>query len=430
VQQGNQIATSAAGTRAAARAPDIRDVIAAGAVRSVYQPIVHLATGATAGYEALARGPEGSTLERPDQLFAAATEAGLLAELDWECRKAAVRGALDARLDPSHSLFVNVEPSTIGAPIPESARELMAAAGERLSVVLEITERALTDRPAEMLRTVERLRKLGWGFALDDVGVDRRSLALMPFVEPEVIKLDLQLAQNTPSTASAAIMNAVNAEAERSGAAILSEGIETEEHLDIALAMGARYGQGWMFGRPGPLPDQLPAPGPRLGAPHRALTFDHAETPFAIISREREPRRGTKRLLLSISRHLEAQALDQGESAVVLATFQDAEFFTPASRWRYRKLAERMAFVSALGVGIAETPEPGVRGIALEAAERLRGEWNVTVIAPHFAAAFVARDLGDSDDDMSRRFEFVLTYDRDLAVRAATSMMARVAPAA
>src|SRR3954468_17150528 len=37
-----------------------------------------------------------------------------------------------------------------------------------------------------------RLRRLGLGVALDDVGADRRSLALMPFVAPDVIKLDLR----------------------------------------------------------------------------------------------------------------------------------------------------------------------------------------------------------------------------------------------
>ena len=52
---------------------------------------------------------------------------------------------------------------------------------------------------------------------------------------------------------------------------------------------------------------------------------------------------------------------------------------------------------------------------------------NVVVVAPHFAAAFVAHDLGDSaGPDMDRRFDFCLTCERDLVVRAAEAMMARV----
>jgi DICT domain-containing protein len=52
------------------------------------------------------------------------------------------------------------------------------------------------------------------------------------------------------------------------------------------------------------------------------------------------------------------------------------------------------------------------------------------VVSPHFAGAFVARDLGDEGDDGDRRFEFFLTYERELVVRAARALMARIVPAA
>jgi EAL domain-containing protein (putative c-di-GMP-specific phosphodiesterase class I) len=83
---------------AAPRALELERILAQGLVRSVYQPIVDLDTGEVVAYEALARGPEGSPLERPDRLFAAAREAGRVSDLDWACRAAALRGALDARL--------------------------------------------------------------------------------------------------------------------------------------------------------------------------------------------------------------------------------------------------------------------------------------------------------------------------------------------
>ena len=75
----------------------IDEVLAAGAVRSVFQPIVDLDTGQVVAYEALARGPEGP-LARPDALFAAARLDGRLAELDAACRTAAFRGAVEQGL--------------------------------------------------------------------------------------------------------------------------------------------------------------------------------------------------------------------------------------------------------------------------------------------------------------------------------------------
>ena len=116
---------------------ELGQILADGAIRAVYQPIVDLATGRTVGFEALARGPQGSELERPDRLFAAARASGRLSELDWACRAAALRGALDAKLGRSVSLFVNVEPEAIQAPPSPEMLDLIGEAGRHLSVVVE-----------------------------------------------------------------------------------------------------------------------------------------------------------------------------------------------------------------------------------------------------------------------------------------------------
>ena len=221
----------------------IAEVLTAGAVRSVFQPIVDLDSGRVVAYEALARGPQGP-LARPDALFAAARCDRRLAELDAACRTAAFSGAVEQGLLAPLTLFVNVEPEVLDtAPLDDLLAIAQAAPGQ-LQVVLEITEPALAVRPADLLRTVERVRALGWGVALDDVGADVLSLAFMPLLRPDVVKLDLRLVQDRPGPQVAEIMNAVNAYAERSGALILAEGIETEQHLLTARALGARLGQG------------------------------------------------------------------------------------------------------------------------------------------------------------------------------------------
>ncbi len=227
---------------------------ARGGGRRVLQPIVDLDTGAVVAYEALARGPRGTALEMPSDLFDAARAHGLLGELAGACRRAALRGAVDAGLLAPLTLFVNVEPEVLdAAPLAELHALAEGAPGD-LRVVVELTERALAARPAELLRTVERVRSLGWGVALDDVGAEAMSLALMPLLRPDVVKLDLRLVQDRPGPAVAQIMNAVNAYAEESGALVLAEGIEDEGHLRMARALGARLGQGWLFGRPAPAP--------------------------------------------------------------------------------------------------------------------------------------------------------------------------------
>jgi EAL domain-containing protein (putative c-di-GMP-specific phosphodiesterase class I) len=398
-------------------------------LRAVYQPIVDIDTREVVAFEALARGPEGSPLERPDLLFDAARRTGRLQELDWACRAAAVRGAVDAGFGPPLTLFLNVEPEALGTPPPPHLAGLLDRAQHELALVVECTERAITSRPAELLSTLAAVRRRGWAVAVDDVGADPGSLALMPFLRPDVVKLDLRLVQQRPSSAVAEIVSAVNAEAERSGACVLAEGIETEAHAAKARAMGATLGQGWLYGRPGPLPQPLPSGGRGLITPASAPAPDPTASPYDAATATRAARPGDKRLLIEISKHLERQALTLGRPTVVVAAFQEGRFFTPPTARRYADLAGATAFVSALGEGMAVEPAPGVRGAVVDPADPVRGEWDLAVVGPHFAGALVARDLGDDGPDLDRRFDFVLTYEREAVVDIASSLLARVAPA-
>jgi hypothetical protein len=246
-----------------------------------------------------------------------------------------------------------------------------------------------------------------------------------------VIKLDMALVQERhPSGESAHVINAVAAEVERSGATLLAEGIETEADLVRARAMGATLGQGWLFGRPRRLDAEpaIPECDDCLG--HRSVGRPRPGTPFDLVADRRRVRRGDKRLLLALSRQLEAEALSLGNEAVVLSTFQEAQFFTDLSSRRYVELTESGAFVGALGVGLDAEPAPGVRGARLDPDDPLRSEWDVVVVGPHFAGAFVARDLGDeSCADADRRFDFFVSYDRELVLEAARALMVQIVPA-
>ncbi|WP_338073635.1 EAL domain-containing protein [Kineococcus siccus] len=405
----------------------VEQVLADAAVVSVFQPIVDLDTGAVVAYEALARGPQGP-LATPDRLFAAARAEGLLAELDQACRAAAFRGAVEHGLLEPLTVFVNVEPEVLDTAPLDDLLALVDGAPRELRIVLEITERALATRPAELLRTVERVRALGWGVALDDVGADAASLAFMPLLRPDVVKLDLRLVQDRPSPVIAEIMNAVNDYAERTGALVLAEGIETPQHLTIARALGASLGQGWLFGRPAAGPaTQYPVGRLRLPAP--PLAREAAPSPFACLPAGVELRRSPKRLLVELSKQLERQAMRLGETCVVASTFQEARHFTPATARRYRDLVARTGFVCALGEDLPVEPVAGVRGAALSPDDPIRGEWDVVVVSPHFSAALLARDLGDDGPDMDRTYEYALTYRRDTVVAAANSLLSRVAPA-
>ena len=69
-------------------AGELDRIIDGRAVRAVFQPLIDLGSGDAVGFEALARGPAGSTLESPGAPFEAADGSGRVAELDWVCRAA------------------------------------------------------------------------------------------------------------------------------------------------------------------------------------------------------------------------------------------------------------------------------------------------------------------------------------------------------
>jgi EAL domain-containing protein (putative c-di-GMP-specific phosphodiesterase class I) len=394
-------------------------------LRTVYQPIVCLGDGGVVGYEALTRGPAGSELESPLALFAAARAEQRIPELDRACRSAAISGARAARLGRPATLFLNAEPEALEIPATGPIRESTIAAGGDLQLCVELTERALTARPAELLAAVDRLRREGFMIALDDVGVDPRSLALLPLLRPDIVKLDISLVHGHPSRRSGEVMNGVCAYAEQTGATILAEGIERESHVIAAQSLGASLAQGWYFGRPAPADELRPVTGQTRGLAIQART--PVSSPVELMREQRPFTVGRKDVLLSVTRALEAQALELGGHTVVISSFQHARHFTPRTARRYAELARRAAFTAALGTGLGAEPAPGVRGIPLDAGDVLVGEWDIAVLGPHYSGALVARDLGDPGPDRERRFEFVLTFERTLVADVAAALISRLA---
>lgn len=210
---------------------------------------------------------------------------------------------------------MNAEPDAGGfGPLPRLGRYVRG--------IVELTERTLTSRLAELLPAVQSARERGWGIALDDVGADTRSLALMPLLRPDVIKLDLRLIQAQPTPAIAAIAGAVGAQAERTGATVVAEGIESEQQAQYARALGATLGQGFLFGAPTAEP--RPARVTDIPLPIYTTSLPYAwRTPFELASAHGKVRHGTIPLLAAISRELELQTIATSRTSLLITYDRD-----------------------------------------------------------------------------------------------------------
>ena len=216
----------------------------------VFQPVVSLPDELIVGYEALARWPMFSTMTATNVFsFANATRQADI--LDQQCIDAAVRAALDSDLPGDSVLLINTEPTV--AHSPRAGHPALDEACERFQVAFELTERHLLSHPKALLEKVAAIRGDGIAIAIDDVGAHPDSLAVLDILDPDIVKLDMTMIQSSAQRDKANTLTGVLAHQERTGALIIAEGVETDEDLEQALAMGAGLAQGFRFGRGHPL---------------------------------------------------------------------------------------------------------------------------------------------------------------------------------
>ncbi len=218
------------------------DMIAGGEFHTVFQPICDLATGVPVGYEALTRFPAAA----PDVMFAQASELGV--GLDLEV--ATVNRALELAqgLPSGCYLSINASPELVGS------RFLCARlAGMQRDMVVELTEHDAVSHYGDMRALLDELRSLA-RIAVDDTGSGYSSLQHLVELAPDVIKIDIALVRNIDSDAAKqAMVDAVTSFAERTGASVVAEGIETEAQRHTLRTLGLHLGQGYLLGRPAPL---------------------------------------------------------------------------------------------------------------------------------------------------------------------------------
>lgn len=245
----------------AALVGEFRQILSTPFVRALYQPIVDLSDGSVFAWEALARGPAGSTFESPPMLFGFAEEHDLVFPLERACRLAAISGF--GGREPGRKLFINVHPRTLADPCFSPGETLALLASRGLAphdVVLEITERHSTKDFALFHRTLEHYRGEGFKVAVDDVGAGHSGLWSLAEIRPDFIKLDMSLIRGIDlNPTKRALLETLLIFADKVGGKIVAEGIETARELSALAAMGAHYGQGYHLARPAaPRPEVNP----------------------------------------------------------------------------------------------------------------------------------------------------------------------------
>ena len=226
-----------------------------------FQPIVGLSDDRPVGYEALVRWRHPTLgLLDPAEFLPLAERTGLIVPLGWWMLEVSGRAATNVRLTGGWSrwIAVNASGSQLGrgrlVPALRQALEINGLSPGRLH--LEITETALVEASPAAIKEVREVADLGVRIALDDFGTGYSSLSLLRDLPVSTVKIDRSFVSPIASDPSArAIVRSVIALCQELSITTVAEGIETEEQLTSLRALGCSQGQGYLIGRPAPLPE-------------------------------------------------------------------------------------------------------------------------------------------------------------------------------
>jgi EAL domain-containing protein (putative c-di-GMP-specific phosphodiesterase class I) len=227
---------------------EFHQMLDAGSVQTIYQPVVPIAGITPVGYEALSRGPVAS-LASPITLFEVAEHESVAARLDALCcRRAIANFPLADRNDVL--LFINVLPESL--EMDQINRELLGEWTNEAGlapnrVVLEVTEKQMTD-PSRFYSQVAKLRQAGFRFAVDDVGTGYSNLSLLTDLVPEFFKLDLDFVRLTRvRPVRQMLVESLVRFSGQIGAMVVAEGIESSADAEVFRLLGVQLAQGFLY---------------------------------------------------------------------------------------------------------------------------------------------------------------------------------------
>jgi diguanylate cyclase (GGDEF)-like protein/PAS domain S-box-containing protein len=239
-------------------AGDLHVAIREGQLELDYQPVVEMVTGRIVGAAALAVWRHEGVAVPPAEFLDVAESSGVIVALgDWLLREACAQAAVWRRSGLEISVWVRCTPRQVAVPrFAESVLEAVAASGlPAEALVLEITERALTDHASSVRGTVRgalgELRDTGVRLAIAASGTDYAAVAQLRQLPVDLIKIGSPLVAGLGTDATMATLVKVMVHVVKDlGIEAVAEGIEHPEQLDLLRTMGCAFGQGTLLAGP------------------------------------------------------------------------------------------------------------------------------------------------------------------------------------
>ncbi|MBI2307460.1 MAG: EAL domain-containing protein [Rhodocyclales bacterium] len=226
--------------------------------RVYYQPVVALADGRLAGFEALVRmrRADGS-LVPPAEFISLTEETGLILSIGHHVLSEACRQMRAWQLRyPEHpplQMSVNLAGRQFAQPdLVQQIEAVLAETGlDTASLKLEVTETVIMEHAEAATAVLEKLRGLGIKLLMDDFGTGYSSLSYLHRFPVDTLKIDASFVRRMDvDRKDADIIEAIVALAHTLNMDLIAEGVENAGQLAQLRRLGVEYGQGYYFARP------------------------------------------------------------------------------------------------------------------------------------------------------------------------------------
>jgi len=238
---------------------DLHDALPRGEFELYFQSIINFKTGHIHKAEALLRWnhPERGMVS-PIEFIPAMEETGLIIEIgDWVFREVlSIEQRWTKLVGHPFRISINVSPVQLMSKnqVDLWIKSLRQAGISGEGIIVEITEGVLLKDRTAVSKALLDFRDIGIEVAIDDFGTGYSSLAYLSEFDIDYLKIDKSFTQNlSPDSSGLALSKAIIVMAHELGMEVIAEGIETHEQLDLLIAAGCDYGQGYLFSRPVPI---------------------------------------------------------------------------------------------------------------------------------------------------------------------------------
>jgi diguanylate cyclase (GGDEF)-like protein/PAS domain S-box-containing protein len=237
---------------------DLRHALERGEFRNFYQPIVNLASGEIAGFEALLRWQHPTRgLLGPIEFIGVVEETGLIREVGWWNLSEACRQISEWRAssNANRNLIISVNLSAkqflqlnLVADIANLLREINLPPE---ALKLEITESTVMKDPTAAVEMLQQIKSLGVRLAIDDFGTGYSSLSYLHRFPLDTLKIDRSFISSMDDDGDGMeIARTILPMAKNLRLDVVAEGVETIEQFELLKKSNCAFGQGYYFSRP------------------------------------------------------------------------------------------------------------------------------------------------------------------------------------